>query len=129
MPSLKWTSPDAADAGEVVVFRSELPLRRRRYMFGFLRDTMRIRRLLDKFASDSDGGLVLYQLTAQPLANRYATASAWRSEEHLRRFAGDPVHVGVMRRQRDHLGTPTFEQTSADARTLVPAEARTGRSG
>ena len=128
MPSLKWTSTDAADAGEVVVFRSELPLRRRRYAVGFMRDTMRIKRLLDALAGDPDGGLVWYELTAHPLANRYSTASAWRSEEHLRRFAADPVHVGVMHRQRDHLGTPTFEQSVGDARTLVAAT-RTGGSG
>ncbi len=129
MPSLKWTSPDVADAGEVVVFRSQLPLRRRRYAFGFLRDTLRIKRLLDACAADADSGLLWYELTAHPLANRYSTASAWRSGEHLQRFAGDPVHVGVMRRQRDRLGTPTFEQSTGDARTLVPATARTGPGG
>jgi hypothetical protein len=128
MPSLKWTSPDAADAGEVVVFRSELPLRRRRYAVGFMRDTMRIKRLLDALAADADGGLLWYELTAHPLGNRYGTASAWRSEAHLRRFASDPVHLDVMRRQRDHLGTPTFEQTSGDARLLVAA-ARSGPGG
>ena len=115
MATLKWSAPDAGEAGTVVVFRSELPLRKRRYAFGFMRDTFRIKRLLDTLAARPEGGLVSYELTAHPLTNRYTTLSVWRSEEDLRGFASDPVHVGVMQRQRSHLGTPSFEQSTVDA--------------
>ena len=113
MASLTWKAPDEA-TGVAVEFHSELPLRRRRYAFGFLRDTFRVKRVLDRLAADPDGGLLWYELTAHPIANRYSTASGWRSEEHLRRFAADPVHVEVMRRQRDRLGEARFETRVAD---------------
>lgn len=115
MPTLRATSPDTTGHGEIVVFRSELPLRSRRYAPGFLRDTLRLKRLLDRMISDPESGLLWYELTAHPLANRYSTASAWRSEHHLRQFADEPVHVAVMRRQAAHLGEATFEQTRQPA--------------
>lgn len=109
MASLTWSAPDDAATAVAVEFHSQLPLRKRRYAVGFLVDTFRIKRLLDRLATDPDGGLLWYELTAHPIANRYSTASGWRSAEHLSRFAGDPVHAAVMRRQRDHLGEATFE--------------------
>lgn len=123
MATLKWSAPDAAGAGTVVVFRSELPLRKRRYAVGFMLDTFRIKRLLDAIAAAPDGGLVTYELTAHPLSNHYTTLSVWRSEEDLRRFASDPVHVGVMQRQRSHLGTPSFEQSTVDAAAVTAPSA------
>jgi hypothetical protein len=118
MPTLRASSPHRPTDGEIVVFRSELPLRSRRHAVGFLRDTFRLKRVLDRAIADPGSGLLWYELTAHPLANRYATASAWRSEEDLRRFAADPVHVEVRRRQAAHLGDARFEQTREPA---VPA--------
>jgi hypothetical protein len=112
--SLTWAASDDVAGLATVEFRSELPLRKRRYALAFMRDTLRIKRLLDRLATDPDGGLMWYELTAHPIANRYSTASAWRSQEHLRRFAADPVHVEVMRRQRSRLGPAKFETRVRD---------------
>ena len=115
MPTLSGhrAAPAGTSSGTAVVFRSSLPLRSRRHAVGFLRDAVRIRRLLDELLSDPSSGLVRYALRAHPIANRYETESVWESDEHLARFAAHPVHVEVMRRQAPRLGAATFERSSA----------------
>ena len=113
MPTLAGTRADAPAGATLTRFTSELPLRSRRYALAFIRDAMRLDRLLKQLLDDPDSGLVAYELQAQPWRNHYRTVSAWTSPEALHRFAGHPTHVDMMRRHRDRLGDATFETTRA----------------
>jgi hypothetical protein len=113
MPTLTGSRPDAPVTGALVRFTSELPLRSRRFAVGFLRDARRLDRLLRELLDDPASGLVSYELHAHPLQNRYRTVSTWTSPDALRKFAAHPLHVEIMRRQRDHLGDATFDTTQS----------------
>lgn len=113
MPTLTGSRPDAP-RGSHVRFTSQLPLRSRRHAISFLRDAIRLDRLLTRLLADPDSGLLSYELQAQPLRNSYRTTSTWTSHEALDAFARHPTHVAIMRRHRDRLGAATFDTSSSD---------------
>lgn len=116
MPTLAGTRPDAPH-GSHVRFTSLLPLRSRRYAISFIRDAIRLDRLLTQLLGDPDSGLVSYELQAQPLRNSYRTTSTWTSPEALDAFARHPTHVAIMRRHRDRLGAATFDTGTVESGT------------
>jgi quinol monooxygenase YgiN len=126
MPTLAGSRPDAP-SGSHVRFTRHLPLRSRRYAISFLRDAIRLDRLLTRLLADPDSGLVSYELQAQPLRNSYRTISTWTSHEALDAFARHPTHVAIMRRHRDHLGAATFDTSTSDASTSDTSTSDTGR--
>ena len=73
MPALPWQQMQPTDPEqEYVVMSSRLPLRAYRFIPGFLRDTLRIRRQLR-----TSGGLVGYGLNAELTRKTFWTYSVW----------------------------------------------------
>ncbi len=83
---------------------SRLPLRASRFVPGFLRDTLRIRRQLA--AAD---GLVGYALNAQLTRTTFWTFSVWLDRSRLETFASADPHRGIIRRLRPHMDESRFD--------------------
>ena len=104
MPALPWTSITEPDPDHKYVgFATRLPLTAHRYVPGFLRDTMRIRRQLA-----ASPGLVGYALLAELRAKTFWTVSVWEDEPSLRAFAAAEPHREVTRRVPARMGQSVF---------------------
>jgi hypothetical protein len=105
MPALPWTWRQAADPGRTyAAMASRLPLRRRRSIPGFLRDTLAIRRQLA-----SAGGLVGYALDAGLARKTFWTFSVWDVQASLDAFAASDPHRAITRRLQPLMGQTRFE--------------------
>jgi heme-degrading monooxygenase HmoA len=105
MPALPWTARQAVDPGRTyVAMASRLPLRRRRSIPGFLRDTLAIRRQLSRA-----DGLVGYALDAQLGRRTFWTFSVWQDRVSLNAFASSEPHRAITRRLRPLMGQTRFE--------------------
>ena len=94
MPALPWTTIRTPDpARTYLAYATKLPLTKHRYVPGFLRDTLRIRRQLR-----SAPGLVGYALLADLRHATFWTVSVWEDEASLRAFAGAEPHRSITRR-------------------------------
>jgi hypothetical protein len=105
MPALPWVErmhiePDR----DYVVMASRLPLRSYRFVPGFLRDTLRIRRQLATTA-----GLVGYALNAQLLRKTFWTFSVWSDQASLDAFAAADPHRTIVARMRTRMNQSRFE--------------------
>ena len=113
MPALPWTMVRPPDPARTYpAFATRLPLTAHRYVPGFLRDTLRIRRQL----RDAPG-LVGYALRADLLAKTFWTLSVWEDEAALLAFAAAEPHRTVMQRVPARMGDSTlraFEVSGAD---------------
>ena len=102
MPALPWTQRREVDpARTYLAMASRLPLRRRRSIPGFLRDTMAIRRQLA-----GARGMVGYALDAELTRKTFWTFSVWEDRASLDAFASANPHRAIIRRLR-----PLMEQT------------------
>ena len=54
-------------------------------------------------AFPSTHGAIGLSLAVQPFARRSWSISAWKTEEHVRRFLGSPAHVAIVRRYRSNV--------------------------
>jgi hypothetical protein len=101
---------------------SYLPLKRRRSVQGFLRNTLAIRRQLA-----SADGLVGYGLDADLAKAAFWTLSVWKTQEHLDAFALSDPHRTIIERLRPMMGQTRFEFSSVSAdqlpATLEPRKA------
>jgi hypothetical protein len=105
MPALPWVQlQDAHPDHEYVAMASRLPLRAYRYVPGFLRDSLRIRRQLAKA-----DGLVGYALNAQLARKTFWTFSVWRDRASLEAFAGGDPHREIIGRLRPRMRQSRFE--------------------
>ena len=105
MPALPWTTRQAVDPGRTyLAMASRLPLRCRRSIPGFLRDTLAIRRQLARA-----DGLVGYALDAQLARNTFWTFSVWQDRASLDAFASSSPHRAITRRLRPLMGQTRFE--------------------
>ena len=113
MPALPWTTIRPPDPDRpYTAFATRLPLSAHRYVPGFLRDTMRIRRQLA-----TSPGLVGYGLLAELRRKTFWTVSVWEDDASLRAFAGAEPHRSIMRRMPARMGASAFhpfEITAAD---------------
>lgn len=113
MPALPWTTIRPPDPDRTyTAFATRLPLTAHRYVPGFLRDTMRIRRQLA-----TSPGLVGYGLLAELRAKTFWTVSVWEDDASLRAFAAGEPHRAIMRRVPRRMGASAFhpfEITAAD---------------
>jgi len=105
MPALPWVRREDTDPDrEYVVMASRLPLTSHRYVPGFLRDTLRIRRQL----AQTDG-LVAYALKAELARKTFWTYSVWTDRESLEAFARTDPHRSIIERLRGRMGESRFE--------------------
>jgi hypothetical protein len=105
MPALPWVERQAIDPHQrYVAMASRLPLKKYRYVPGFLRDSMRIRRQLAQTP-----GLVGYALNAELARKRFWTFSVWDSRASLDAFAAADPHRQIIRRLRPKMQTTRFE--------------------
>ena len=105
MPPLPWTQRQPVDPGRTyVAMASRLPLKRRRSIPGFLRDTLAIRRQLARA-----GGLVGYALDAELTRKTFWTFSVWEDRASLDAFASSDPHRAIIRRLRPLMGPTRFE--------------------
>jgi hypothetical protein len=105
MPALPWIQRQTVEPErEYVAMASRLPLRRHRFIPGFLRDTLRIRRQLS-----STDGLVGYALNAELGSKTFWTFSVWTDRPSLEAFATAEPHAGIMGRLRGRMGDTRFE--------------------
>ncbi|MBV9096394.1 MAG: hypothetical protein JO132_21400 [Streptosporangiaceae bacterium] len=102
MPALSWAQRQPADPDrQYLAMASRLPLKRRRSIPGFLRDTLAIRRQLARA-----DGLVGYALDAELARKTFWTFSVWQDQASLDAFAAADPHRAIIRRLR-----PLMEQT------------------
>ena len=105
MPALPWTQRLAVEPGrQYVAMASRLPLKRRRSIPGFLRDTLAIRRQLARA-----DGLVGYALDAELAHKTFWTFSVWEDQASLDAFASSEPHSAIIRRLRPLMGQTRFE--------------------
>jgi len=105
MPALPWAQRQAVDPGrQYVTMASRLPLKRRRSIPGFLRDTLAIRRQLARA-----DGLVGYALDAEVARKTFWTFSVWQDRASLDAFAAADPHQAIIRRLRPLMGQTRFE--------------------
>src|SRR5215471_16810142 len=105
MPAIPWTQRQEVDPGrEYVAMASRLPLKRRRSIPGFLRDTLAIRRQLARA-----DGLVGYALDAELARKTFWTFSVWQDQASLDAFAASDPHRAIIRRLRPLMGQTRFE--------------------
>jgi hypothetical protein len=83
---------------------SRLPLKRRRSIPGFLRDTLAIRRQLARA-----DGMVGYALDAELARKTFWTFSVWEDQASLDAFASSDPHRAIIRRLRPLMGPTRFE--------------------
>jgi hypothetical protein len=105
MPALPWVQRQAIDdEASYVAMASRFPLRAHRFIPGFLRDTLRIRRQLATAA-----GLVGYTLNAQLARKTFWTFSVWNDRRSLDAFAGSEPHREMIQRLRSRMDHSRFE--------------------
>jgi hypothetical protein len=105
MPALPWVQRQAVEPDrQYVVMASRLPLKAYRFIPGFLRDTLRIRRQLANTA-----GLVGYSLNAQLARKTFWTFSVWLDRPSLDTFADADPHHQIIVRLRPRMGETRFE--------------------
>ena len=105
MPALPWVQRETLDPETTyLAMASYLPLKRRRSIPGFLRDTLAIRRQLARAE-----GLVGYALDAEVVKGVFWTFSVWRSQEHLDSFARSDPHRRIIERLRPRMSQTRFE--------------------
>jgi hypothetical protein len=105
MPALPWTQRRAADPGRTyLAMASRLPLRRRRSIPGFLRDTAAIRRQLARA-----DGMVGYALDAELARKTFWTFSVGDVQARHDAFASSDPHRAIIRRLRPLMGQTRFE--------------------
>ncbi len=105
MPALPWLQRQQIEPDrEYVAMASRLPLRSYRFIPGFLRDTLRIRRQL----ADTPG-LVGYALNAGLARKTFWTFSVWDDQASLDRFAASDPHRRIIGRLRPRMGPTRFE--------------------
>jgi len=105
MPALPWTQRQPVDPDrQYVAMASRLPLRRRRSVPGFLRDTLAIRRQLARA-----DGLVGYALDAELGRTTFWTFSVWQDQASLDAFAAADPHRAITGRLRPLMGQTRFE--------------------
>jgi heme-degrading monooxygenase HmoA len=91
--AIPWVRVDRSYVGPVVVQGTNVELRRIRDVPAFVVMSMRIHRQVRR-----SPGAVGVALLSRPWQMRFVSVSAWRSEEDLRAFVRDPIHVAAMRR-------------------------------
>jgi len=117
MPALPWQHQQPIDPAEsYVVMYTRLPLRRSRWIPGFLRETQRVRRQLS-----TTPGLVGYALRADLVRRRFWTVSVWVDEGSLRAFVAAEPHRSVMGRLRGRMGATGFQLDHAPGDALPPS--------
>jgi hypothetical protein len=104
-----WAPGPASGADSaVVVSVTDFAVHRRRHLPGIWLTGLRLR--MGWYAMPGAVGLWLWSL---PIRARGGSVSVWTSEDDLRRFIGLPLHVDVMRRNRDR-GTVRSTAWTAD---------------
>jgi hypothetical protein len=83
---------------------SKLPLKHRRSIPGFMRDTLAIRRQLR-----SAPGLIGYSLLAKLTNKTFWTFSAWENRDRLDEFAGSSPHSQIIQGLRPKMDKPIFK--------------------
>ena len=83
---------------------SRLPLKSYRFIPGFMRDTMRIRRQLGQAA-----GLVGYTLNAGLARKTFWTFSVWEDQASLDKFAASDPHRAIIGWLRPRMSPTRFE--------------------
>ena len=105
MPALPWAQRRAVEPGRTyVAMASRLPLKRRRSIPGFLRDTLAIRRQLARA-----DGMVGYALDAELARKTFWTFSVWEDQASPDAFASSDPHRAIIRRLRPLMGPTRFE--------------------
>jgi hypothetical protein len=105
VPALPWLERQPIDPQrEYVAMASRLPLKSYRFVPGFLRDTMQIRRQLAQTP-----GLVGYTLNAGLARKTFLTFSVWEDQASLDRFAATDPHRGIIGRLRPRMMPTRFE--------------------
>jgi hypothetical protein len=105
MPALPWVQHRAVDRDhQYVAMASRLPLASYRFIPGFLRDTLRIRRQLDRAQ-----GLVGYGLNAQLARKTFWTFSVWTDQQSLDAFASADPHHRIIQRVRPRMNESRFQ--------------------
>ena len=105
MPALPWLERQPIDPQrQYVAIASRLPLTSYRFIPGFMRDTMRIRRQLGQAA-----GLVGYTLNAGLARKTFWTFSVWEDQASLDKFAASDPHRAIIGRLRPRMSPTRFE--------------------
>jgi hypothetical protein len=105
MPALPWVERQPIDPDrEYVVMASHLPLKAYRFIPGFLRDTLAVRRQLA-----TTEGLVGYALNAQLTRKAFWTFSVWTDQASLDGFAATDPHQHIIQRLRPRMNQTRFE--------------------
>lgn len=105
MPALPWAQRRPVEPGRTyVAMASRLPLKSRRSIPRFLRDTLAIRRQLARA-----DGLVGYALDAELAHKTFWTFSVWEDRASLDAFASSEPHRAIIRRLRPLMGPTRFE--------------------
>jgi hypothetical protein len=105
MPALPWVQREAINSTTTyVAMASRLPLKHHRYVPGFLRDSLAIRRQLTRAE-----GLVGYTLDAELAKKTFWTFSVWNTREDLDAFAGSDPHRQIIQRLRPRMDPTRFE--------------------
>jgi hypothetical protein len=96
MPALPWLERQPIDPQrQYVAMASRLPLKSYRFIPGFMRDTMRIRRQLGQAAG---------------LARKtFWTFSVWEDQASLDKFAASDPHRAIIGRLRPRMSPTRFE--------------------
>jgi hypothetical protein len=114
VPALPWLERQPIDPQrEYVVMASRLPLRSYRFIPGFLRDTLQIRRQLGQTP-----GLVGYTLNAGLARKTFWTFSVWEDQASLDKFAASDPHRRIIGRLRPRMNPTRFEFFSAPGSDL-----------
>jgi hypothetical protein len=114
VPALPWLERQPIDPQrEYVVMASRLPLRSYRFIPGFLRDTLQIRRQLGQTP-----GLVGYTLNAGLVRKTFWTFSVWEDQASLDKFAASDPHRRIIGRLRPRMNPTRFEFFSAPGSDL-----------
>jgi hypothetical protein len=105
VPALPWLERQPIDPKrEYVAMASRLPLKSYRFVPGFLRDTLQIRRQLA-----GTPGLVGYTLNAGLARKTFWTFSVWEDQASLDRFAAGDPHRAIIGRLRPRMLATRFE--------------------
>jgi hypothetical protein len=105
MPALPWLERQPIDPQRAyVAMASRLPLKSYRFVPGFLRDTLQIRRQLAQSA-----GLVGYTLNAGLARKTFWTFSVWDDQASLDKFAASEPHRAIIERLRPRMSPARFE--------------------
>jgi heme-degrading monooxygenase HmoA len=116
VPALPWTQRQAVDPGRTYrAMASRLPLRRRRSIPGFLRDTLAIRRQLARAR-----GMVGCALDAEIADKTFWTFSVWEDQASLDAFASSNPHRAITRRLRTLMEQTRFEFFQIPGSDLPP---------